>query len=174
MESPKMDRTFYVCQYRFDGREGCLIWYTNEPDGVLTGSDGKVLRFSDAQSLREYAASIGIVIEPETPILHDLDVAAKWVAAGGQGNVNPDELLKTWNLFTDVAYSVGASFEGESPLLEDIYSRLVQSSDLPALIVPGSKPCSEWEEEERKILSDVLSRGLTVFRNWTNETSHQG
>jgi hypothetical protein len=97
--------------YRLKSGRRYLIWISNERDSVAVDKEGRVLAFKSAASLRRYADLNLISLKKETPILHDLDWVAIWTESPDKP-VDCPKALAAWNLFSDVAVSIGARGRG--------------------------------------------------------------
>jgi hypothetical protein len=161
---PPMSREYYNLWYRLDGCDAFLIWYTDEEDGVVVDSDEKALSFQNTEDLLGYAASRGLSVCVEDPLLHDLDVIAEWLGTGDVRSVNCEDFLAAWNLFEDVSRSVGGSFDDNRKLTEKIYEKLFWGNNLPIVTPEGKSYEPIWTKRELKIMREVLGSGLLLFR----------
>ncbi len=106
-----MNRIYYRLWYRLDGTDGYLIWFSNDNDGIVTELNGTVPSFRDQESLYAYAASHQIEIDAGEPLLHDLDIVARWLSNLPSTEIDCDAFLTAWNLFHDLATSVNSNFD---------------------------------------------------------------
>ena len=161
--------TYFICWYRLDYVNGYLIWYTNDVDRVLVDSiTGKIAVFQDIASLQGYAENIGLQVEEEESILHDLDIVQSWLANPISEKIDCNSFLSIWNLFTDVASSVNDStFDHRCQETDKIYNKLFFGNNLPAITQEGEYYEPVWAVDEVKMLSGVLEYGLSMFRQAT-------
>ncbi len=159
-----MSREYSKLWYRLDGGDAYLIWYTDEQDGVVTDSDGKVPCFRSTDDLLRYAESLNLPIEIEGAILHDLDVVAKWSKKEGVDSIDCRTFLAAWNLFDDVSRSVGSSFDADHELAEKIYDKLFWGNNLPSITPEGKSYHPAWTKRELHTMKEVLEGGLSLFR----------
>lgn len=169
-----MSRDVYKLLYRLDGRERLLLWFSDEPDGVITDAEGRVPTFASARDLIEYASLGEHVVSNEEPRLHDLDAVRAWLADPRAETVDCDRTLCAWNLFIDVARSMTAS--NEAFLAADaargaIYRRVFWGCNLPAVTPEGEAFHPSWTREECQELVDLLSLGLDLFARVTRDVS---
>jgi hypothetical protein len=79
-------------------------------------------------------------------------------------NPNPELLLDAWNLFGDVARSVGVPLDDRSAERHTLYDKLFAANNLPAVTPPGERYEPRWSESELAGLREVLAEGIQVFR----------
>jgi len=74
-----------------------------------------------------------------------------------------NELLNVWNLFSDIANSLGEEFSGDSDeeLTRDIYNMLFHGCNILSDIYGEFHPIFDEEEKERCL--SVLSDGLAML-----------
>src|SRR5438093_1471535 len=111
--------------YRFDGADAFLLWYGDDQDGVVVDDTGRVLSFSDRETLKRWANLHGWDASIEGLILHDLDAVRQWVEYSSSDTIDCELALLAWNLFVDVRVSLGQrNALRDDPEASDIYSRL--------------------------------------------------
>jgi len=156
---------FFPLLYRLKSVDRYLIWVSNEKDSVGVDSRGRVLAFESAASLGRYADLNHIRLESETPVLHDLDWVAFWTESSDEP-VDCKRALAAWNLFSDVAVSIGPSGFGFSRLDSEertIYQKLFWGNNLPSVIPEGCEFIPEWSSGEVERLTEILRTGLSMF-----------
>jgi hypothetical protein len=158
-----MTADYYILWYRLDGLDKFLIWYTNDEDGVVL-RDGMMPVFSRQDDLHRYAAAQGITIKKEQPRLHDLDVVAKWIMCLSPEAIDCNEFNAAWNLFADVSEKTNSIFDKEKKLTKKIYNKLFWGMNLPSVTPNGKEYDPFWTKAEVKILHDVMTKGLDLFR----------
>lgn len=134
-----MEPQYYILWYRLDGRDGFLIWYSDEKDGVYVNGDGYVPSFKDAASLVEYAKGRGLSVDTEGPILLDLDVLGKWLEGKDVESIDPHSFNGAWNLFADVSRSINGVFDTDRELTQKIYNKLFWGCNLPSVTPEGKQ-----------------------------------
>ncbi|MEC4812938.1 MAG: hypothetical protein SAK29_06645 [Scytonema sp. PMC 1069.18] len=171
-----MTRKHFTLWYRLDQVNGYLIWYTNDVDGVVVDKDtGQIPIFKNTIQLRIYAENSGLQLEDGDIIIHDLDIVKSWLEKPTKKKVDCVYLLTAWNLFTDVAASVGDStFDCDRQKTNKIYDKLFWGNNLPNH--PATSPPSKgyepvWTAGEIKILGEVLKYGLFMFRQSIQEAN---
>jgi hypothetical protein len=162
--------TYCPLLYRLRAQERYLIWVENDPDLVVTES-GRIPTFKDLLAARSYADTKGYILKPEEPAAHDLDWISAWYRDSGQV-IDCEKALVAWNLFRDIAVSVGAAgteFNTIDAAAQNIYKKLFWGNNLPSVTPKGQHYTPEWSPEDRRKLGALLSCGLELFENCTLE-----
>lgn len=160
------ERRYFAAWYRLDHREGTLLWYSGNGDGVVVDAGGFVPAFHDVGELRAYAGRIGVTVENESPLLQDLDPVRRWLKRPRRAALNCDAVLCAWNLFDDVARSVhhwNRLFPYARRTL-GLYDRVFRGNNLPAMTPPGEHFEPHWTASEARKIANVLANGFHVFR----------
>ena len=177
-----MKKLHYPVWYRLDNRDHFLIWYQMEEasedlDGVVVLSNGTIPVFASLDALASYAEVENIRLEVNAlPLaksdvnLHDLDTVVKWLRVKrskpeGPTAINCDEFLGAWNLFADVSRSIGGSFDVDRQRTAKIYEKLFWGNNLPSMTPVGRYYIPLWSNDERRIIREVMSQGLNMFRS---------
>ncbi len=160
-----MSRAYYVLWYLLDTTDFYLIWFSNDHDGVVVLADGSVPYFASEASVHAYALMHQLLIEKETPILHDLDAVARWLNRRLEHDLDCKRCLAAWNLFTDVSNSIGSDFDSDREKTSSIYDKLFFGNNLPAFTPVGEHYTPEWDNDEVLIIRQTLAHGLAMFRS---------
>jgi hypothetical protein len=155
---------YFALLYRLNAADGYLIWISNDKDSVVV-DNGRVVTFDSATSLRRYADLNHLSLESEDPILHDLDWVRLWTNSPSDP-VDCRTALAAWNLFGDVAVSVGPGGFGFCRLDSKegtIYQKLFWGNNLPSLTPEGYEFIPEWSSGEVERLTEILRTGLSMF-----------
>ncbi len=174
-----MEKQYFACWYRLNQVDRYLIWiyYTegDNPEEVLLNEQGLIPVFKSELALASYAKINRIEIVNEEPILHNLDAVEKWLQQPND-NINCEDCLSAWNLFSDVANSLKVTFNGDkhARLRNRIYDKLFWGiNDFvghPILGHPsGEFYFPEWSPAEVSKLAKILKQGLKLFRRYTVE-----
>lgn len=157
--------TYFPLLYRLRAQDRYLIWAENGPDSVITNSTLQIPTFTDISELQIYAQSNGYTLQLGQPGLHDLDWVATW-CANSNAEINCDQALAAWNLFADVASSVGDAgrkFNVADASAKTVYQKVFWGNNLPSVTPKGRRYIPEWSDNERLKLKAVLSQGLKLF-----------
>lgn len=161
-----MSLSYYRLLYKLDGRNAFLIWFSNDPDGVVV-QDGRMLSFSSDDLLCQFAAQAGLALADETPRLHDLDSVQAWLSCPHRDTIDCSATLSAWNLFGDIARSLptaGAGFSALDRAHDGIYEKLFFGNNLPAVTPEGEHYEPSWPDDEITAFVAILDRGLRLFR----------
>jgi hypothetical protein len=161
MSAPILEREFYSCPIRLDGKERYLLWFSGATDGVWMDGDA-ILSWLSESALRDYATKRGMDMSSEHSSLYDLDGVDAF--ARSRVEIGAKEKLDAWNLFVDVASSVGAAeFLAAERQQLDVYNHLFYLTD--------SAPVKDTRPEcltpaENDVVRHILSLGLAVLRHY--------
>ena len=161
----EMGRMYFGLWYRFQGADAFLLWYTDEQDGVVVDETGRVLSFSDPETLKRWARLHGWKAATTGMILHDLDAVQQWIEHPSSDTIDCDLALAAWNMFIDVRVSIGQrNALRDDPENDDIYDKLFFGNNLPSMTPPGEHYIPVWSAEEAERLKNILSEGLNLFQ----------
>ena len=102
----------------------------------------------------------------ETAILHDLDLVQAWCRSGETLEMDCESLLSAWNLFGDIARSVGERgipYAESDVNLDSEYEKLFFGSNLPAITPAGKHYEPAWNDGELKAIRRHMVLGLGLF-----------
>ena len=162
---PLMSREYYILWYRLGGVDSCLIWYSNEADGVFVDEGGFVPSFKDVGALLEYVGRRGITVDTDGAPRLNLDVLERWLKGNEGGLIEPDGFNGAWNFFTDVSLSIGGGFDPDRKLTQKVYEKLFWGCNLPVVTPKGRQYHPTWTRREIMIMRDVLGSGLQMFKS---------
>jgi hypothetical protein len=160
-----MDVTHFPLWYRLHHTDGYLIWFSAEPDGVVTLDDQTVPSFRSLAALTDYAAQRQLDLATAQPLCHDLDHIEAWLQHPLHAAIDCTTVLTAWNLFDDLATSLRATIELDRARSQPLYEKLFWGNNLPSVTPPAKHFTPAWDDDERLLLRDVLAAGLSVFRS---------
>jgi hypothetical protein len=157
-------RQHYVVAVKRHERPRFLIWFSDDQDGLVTAADdGSLLAFESDGDARGHAGSAGLAVSEEESAYFDFDELEAWIGAPNPFRMRPDDLLNAWNLLRDIASSVRnqvAAAKLRNRGDKELYLRLVNSCDIPALRSPTvERPTPE----DCAAIAAVLRHGLACF-----------
>lgn len=181
-----VSRLHFPAALRLDGRTLFVLWYSDEPDGVVAAADGSVSAFEAFDALRASAAVRGIVIDGAAPDLAaDFDALDRWLAAPLPTAIDCAMVNACWNLMLDFARGVddarGGSGGTSGPSVssaqclateflrshavsEAIYMTLFWGCNLPAVTPPGERFEPSWSDEDARVIEEQMRCGLELMR----------
>lgn len=127
--------------------------------------------FNDIESLLKYAASKGLTVDCNNPILLNLDLVTSWLEAKENTSIDCNLFLNAWNLFRDIAFSVNAEFDSNEKRTKNIYDKLFWGCNLPSVTPKGKYYEPIWDENELNLIRSILNSGLTILRNSIEENN---
>jgi hypothetical protein len=142
-------RTYYLCRLQLGGI-WFVIWFTNDHDGLLHDSNGRLLAFSTADAALTHAATLGVMVEPDPSIEYDFDSLARWCEQPSAETIDCSEFLNAWNMLGD------AGTLPTRDLGKRVYDKLFWGNNLPAVTPPGETYIPEWSLEEARELQSIL------------------
>ena len=166
-----MPRDYFRCLYRHKGVERFLIWFSDDRDGVFADAFHRVPTFASAEALESaFPALVDAEIVPHAPILHDLDAVESRCRADGSLVIDSADFLAAWNLFIDVARSVGdagASYLASDSVLGHEYEKMFFGNNLPAMTPPGEHYTPTWTDDELDDIRRHVILGFDLFEATT-------
>jgi len=158
-------RQFFNLWYRLDSEDRQLIWFTDDEDGVLVDSEAHIPSFGKLEALTAYAQNRSLTVDVKEGVLFDLDATSRWLEAPDALSIDCVNTLNAWNLFADVARSVGGLFDVEPKETIHIYQKLFWGNNLACVTPPGEHYDPSWTPSELETLAEVLKSGLSLFRD---------
>lgn len=160
-----MTRAYFCLWYRLDDIDAYLIWFSNDQDGVVVQPDGSVPSFPNESTLCAYTVTYQLPIKEGQPILHNLDVVSRWLHRTLSADIDCDQFLMAWNLFSDISNSIGGEFNADHARTYPVYEKLFWGNNLPALTPAGKQYTPAWTDNEVLLLRETLAVGLALFRS---------
>lgn len=157
-----MKKDCNILEFRFGEHSELLIWYEDEngKDCVYT-LNNKVQTFETENEVRECAAALGL--NCAGACIYDAEMLKSWIETHEE-TVDCGFLLDFWNIFGDIAYSVGRKFEPvRTKKSNKVYNKLFFGLNLPAMTPPGEKYVPLWTKKERKLLRELMRFGLNML-----------
>jgi hypothetical protein len=170
-----LEKTHYPLRYRLDNKDRFLIWFTvdgagEDLDGVVLNQKGEILVFRSRKEVFSYCDFGALEVERDYDCLHNFDVVIRWMKRKkskwfGPTAIDCKEFLDTWNLFGDISRSLHGDFDSDRERTSKIYDKLFYGANPPAITPKGEHYTPYWPNKEKRIIRDVLSHGLQMFRN---------
>lgn len=139
-----------------------LIWYENRnnEDCVYT-SGGKVIVFLSEEKARYKAEKLDITVT--NTCLYDLEHLFYWIEMHSK-EMDCNFLIDFWNLFSDIAYSVGKELEPiKTRRSRRCYNKLFWGLNLPAVTPKNCVYEPVFTKKERKLIREIMHTGLEIF-----------
>lgn len=146
----------------FDGISFFLIWYedVDDKERVYT-SGGKVIIFPSEEKARQKAEKLGITVTGTC--LYDIEHLFYWIGTHSK-EIDCEFLIDFWNLFSDIAYSVGKELEPvKTRRINRCYNKLFWGLNLPAVTPENCEYEPVFTKRERKLIREIMRTGLEIF-----------
>lgn len=152
--------TYYMARLLKDEKAIYAIWYTDEKDGLLV-HEGKLLTFDSADEARQYSEMNGIALEAD---ISEYDLTGLiGLASCPKSPEVCSTIIDCWNLFSDLAQSLGEPFMGDKDegLTNDIYTMLFYGTNLK--VMKHDEYLPDFDEEDTQRCREVLQDGLSML-----------
>lgn len=139
-----------------------IIWYEDENDeNRVYTSGGKVIVFPSEEKAHKKACEIDINITDTC--FYDVERLDYWIAMH-QKEIACRFLIDFWNLYSDIAYSLGKELEPiKTRRLKRCYNKLFWGLNLPAVIPEGCEYEPVFTKRERKLIREVMRTGMEIY-----------
>ena len=145
------------------GGEKYAIWISGEQE-ELVAKNNRILLFSTCGEAEEYAKRADLPLTAQGGVkAYDID-ALEAMCKEGELLIPDHEILRFWEFFCDVAYTLSGSFagNGRSFILNEIYDKLCMQ-----IYAANDDDVFELDRSEYELLAGVLSEGARLFRENT-------
>lgn len=139
-----------------------LIWYEDEnmKDCVYT-SNGEVIIFLFEEQARKQAEKLGF--QADETVFYDVERLIYWIGMH-QKEMDCEFLIDFWNLFSDIAYSIGKKLEPiKTKRSNRCYNKLFWGLNLPSVTPEGCEYEPIFTKRERKLIREIMRTGLEIF-----------
>lgn len=159
MEAEKVMQ-YYIVGFVMKRKKYFTIWYTDDKDGFVLNSQGRIEIFKTENDVREFLQKKQI--KPgEKVTLVDCDEIGEM----NYEHIECSRVLDFWNIITDISYSVNEDFVGRTKSEEilNVYDKLFYGCNLPVINRTDEKYVPEWSAKEQKVIFNVIRDGLRVI-----------
>ncbi|WP_345147738.1 hypothetical protein [Arthrobacter ginkgonis] len=73
------------------------------------------------------------------------------------------QLLNAWNLFADIARSVGATLDDRGPKASKCYDKVFYGNNLECITPAGEHYSPDFSASEQRLIAEILNRGRTIL-----------
>ncbi|MDE6671587.1 MAG: hypothetical protein K2K16_05265 [Ruminococcus sp.] len=138
-----------------------LIWYEDENnENRVYTSGGKVISFPSEEKARRKADELNINITDTC--FYDVERLIYWFSMH-QKEMDCDFLIDFWNMFSDIANSIGKELEPKTRRSDRCYNKLFWGLNLPAVTPEGCEYEPVFTKRERKLIREIMRTGLDIF-----------
>lgn len=162
------DKRYYLCEFHLDGRRLYVIWYSNDQDGLVGMSDGKIASSTDECRMNAFCHANNLTLMPEPIVHYDFDKISAWCEHPIAEMVDPILFLNVWNMLGDAQSlheaNVLSRDDAATGRADKVYAKLLYANNLPALTPQGATYEPIWSQEELNLLSRVFRTSLAELR----------
>jgi hypothetical protein len=156
---------YYLCGLVLDAKERFVLWFENEPDGVLILPSGKIAAFATLDAAIGHAHERRIDLESAAPVWYDFDRLARWCAAPHPEAIDCRLFVDAWNLIGDLQFQTSSMFQAVNRRSSSVYNKLFFGVNLPSTTPSGEHYSPGWDDAELRELVRLFSHGLNELRH---------
>ena len=146
----------YIIEVKLDQIVFYLLW----KDERFMLIDDKFLFFKGKTELHEFINENKLLVDEDVES-YDLDSVIDLIPQLKESE-KCNKILDCWNLFSDMAQTIGIFFSGDSDDISILYEKIVLGSNIETLKNAEYHPL--LTNEENKLLESVLCDGISIFR----------
>ena len=164
---------YFPCLFRLGGVDHYVIWYSDDPDGLVR-EGGLLVTFSSQTQLHVYARSRGLTSQSADVANYDWDFIARWCDEPATTGLDVSRLLNAWNMVLDAMPRGDESrlFSHANARANALYDELFRANYLPAMTPAGAEFQPVWTRAELVQLAHLLRLGVAEMRHQLN--GHEG
>ena len=148
-------RTYYVAGLSMRGQIAFMVWHS--PGGVVV-DDGEPKLWGSAEEARRAAKKLEGTVSDQETVWYDIGAVEDYVDAGS-ARLPVDDLLHYWDLFSDLAESLGIEdFTRRDAKLVPLHDRLLALSG----VTEEQERAEELNAEDHATLQELFSHLLPV------------
>jgi hypothetical protein len=159
----------YQLWVRFGGRKLGLVWQTDDGtqtaeddgDGVLVAG-GRIVSARTPEEFSIIARRYGLDLDEDNSEPQNLDGLEQLLELPRSDDIC-SQILNAWNLFNDIARSVGATLDDRSPDADNCYDKVFAGNNLDSITPAGEHYSPYFSEEECGLIAEILARGRTIL-----------
>jgi hypothetical protein len=157
---------YYPFLFVINKKEYYCVWYCDDKDGFLTDRN-KIMVFDSEKLLLDYCKDNNIQINEDELTCFSLDNALNWLEEK-KFDIDSDYFLNFWNHISDLAYSVGENFYGDSKeaQINKVYDKLFFGNNLPAITPENKKYYPTWDLSEINLLVKIVHDGIRIIKTY--------
>lgn len=146
-----------------------LVWQTEngaqEVDGdtdCVLVEDGRIVSVRSPEEFRTVARQYGLTLEDGNGAPQRLDGLERLLELPASDEICT-QVLNAWNLYNDIARSVGTTLDDRSEDVDRCYDKLFYGNNLDSVTPAGEHYSPDFSDEERRLITEILNRGRTVL-----------
>jgi hypothetical protein len=162
-----MDKHYYICEFRLDGKISYVIWYSGEQDGILMRQENVVIALNSLEYILAYTQEKSISVVDESIPVYDFNFISSWCIQPSPAQIDCKEFLNIWNMFTDLASSIGnhSQFCTADVGINNLYDKLFYGNNLPSSNLTQKLYKPSWSQDEADAIANLFVKGLKDLRS---------
>lgn len=162
-------RISYPHWIHFRGQTLGIVWQTDDGTQEVDGDtdcvlvdDDRIVSVRTPEEFSPIARQHGLSLEEDAGAPQNLDGLERLLELPASAEICT-QVLNAWNLYNDIARSVGATLEDRSQDVDRCYDKLFYGNNLESVTPAGEDyhPC--FDGEERRLITQILNRGRTIL-----------
>jgi hypothetical protein len=161
-----MERSYYRCSIRLNGRDVLIICYDNDFSGIVLSNGIMIPAFKFDHDLETYARTQNLVVMQGQGVKYDLDLVSSWLTKPRHRTIACSTFLDTYNLAGDYRNSVASrNLDIEDKAHAQLLAKLFWGCNLPSVTPAGKRFLPVWTKEEVKELQTIIQESYSLLRN---------
>lgn len=159
----------YPLWIQFRGQRIGLVWQTDDGTGVADSDtdcalvkDGHIVSVRTSEEFVTVARQYELELEEVSGETQNLDELERLLELPASDEICA-KLLDGWNLFKDIARSVGASLDDSGPKASKCYDKCFYGTNLESITPVGEHYSPEFTKEEQLLITEIFNRGRTIL-----------
>lgn len=140
-----------------------FIWTTSDNEIFLT-KDDKLIFWKIIKDVEDFMVKNNIVFSQNDEIVFDLDCFEKWCCSSIH-NVDCENILNLWNIFTDLYSSVNKKYIGSESEFDEIYEKLFYGNNLQTVNTTNKHYIPTFSDDEIDMIKEIIMEGICFFKN---------
>lgn len=156
---------YFILPVSWDKLTFYLIYFSNDDDGVVLGSDGRMMVASSHEEAEALAKKRHLKVHDGMDAL-DLASIQGWVNSRSQRLPEANLLYRVWNFFGDVATSLKKAdhYLGYDQDFISLHDELFWGCNMPGLTQSQERYELDLSQSEIRNLRSILRSGMEIFQ----------
>lgn len=154
---------------QFRGQTLGLVWQTEDGTQEVEGDtdcvlvdNGRVVSVLTPEEFLTVARQHGLNLEEGSEAPQNLDGLERLLELPASDEICT-QVLNAWNLYNDIARSVGATLDDRSEDVDRCYDKLFYGNNLKSVTPAGEHYSPDFNDEERRLITEILNRGRAIL-----------
>jgi hypothetical protein len=154
---------------QFRGQTLGLVWQTEDAAQEVEGDtdcvlvdNGRIVSVLTPEEFLTVARRHGLNLEKGNEAPQALDGLERLLELPASDEICR-QLLNAWNLYNDIARSVGATLDDGSEDVDKCYDKLFYGNNLESVTPAAEHYSPEFHDKERHLITEILNRGRAIL-----------